>query len=107
MSNQQASSQPSTGDAAGSVLAPETTTYTPVVLHLLVDQAAYFNVFSLPNRKTRDITIKGQNGARQIISFNIHEELHRFTVNVQPPSADSPLKAANTVGESFGTFKHR
>jgi hypothetical protein len=105
MNNQQASSQPSTG--AGPAPAPETTTYSPEVLQRLVDQAAYFNVFSLSDKNTRDIAIKGQNGARQIIGFNIHEELHRFTVIVQPPNADSPLQAANIVGESYGTFRHR
>lgn len=109
MSNQQASSQPSgTGDTSS---APPpgagSSTYSPEVLQRLVDQAAYFNVFSLPDKKITDIAIKSQDGVRNIIGFRVQEQLHRFVINVERPTADGGFKASNVVGESYGKFRHR
>ena len=81
-----------------------TSPYSPVVLQRLVDQAAYFNVFSLPDKKNSDIAIKGQGN---IIGFTVNEDLHRFAIDVERPTGENGLTASNTVGESYGKFSHR
>jgi hypothetical protein len=91
------SSQPASSQPLASV-------YSPEVLQRLVDQAAYFNVFSLPDKKIADIAIREQG---QTIGFRVNEQLHRFAVDVERPTAEDGLKASNTVGESYGKFKHR
>lgn len=92
MSSQPASSQPSASP------------YSPEVLQRIVDQAAYFNVFSLPDKKITDVLIENQG---ETIGFRVHEQLHRFAVDVERPTADGGLKASNWVGEVYGKFKHR
>ena len=92
MSSQPASSQ------------PLPSAYSPEVLQRLVDQAAYFNVFSLPDKKIADIAIREQG---QTIGFRVNEQLHRFAVDVDRPTAEDGLKASNTVGECYGKVKHR
>jgi hypothetical protein len=106
MSNQQTSK----GDAAGGPQPGASATvggYSPHVLQRLVDKAAYFNAFSLPDAKDCDVTIRGQGSNGDCIGFRVNEDLHRLAVTVQPLTGDSGLKAANAVGESYGKFKHR
>ncbi|MBC8029070.1 MAG: hypothetical protein H7Z16_03080 [Pyrinomonadaceae bacterium] len=105
MSNQQASR----GAAAEPPTQAHATSggYSPQVLQRLVDKAAYFNAFSLPDAKDSSVAIRGQNSNGDCIGFRVNEDLHRLAVTVQAPTVDGGLKAANAVGESYGKFKHR
>ena len=109
MSNQPASGQPPGGAGAGAAPpgAAATGAYSPEVLQRLVDQAAYFNAFSIPDAKRRDIAIRGQGGGGEVVGFRVDEDLHRFSVSVGPPTAEGGLRASNAVGESYGKFTHR
>ena len=109
MSNQQASSRPAGGAGAGQAPPPGAAAgpYSPEALQRLVDKAAYFNAFSLPAEQESVVAIRGQGSNGDIIGFRVREDLHRFAVAVQPPTADGGLKASNAVGESYGKFDHR
>jgi hypothetical protein len=76
------------------------------VLQRLVDQAAYFNAFSLPAARQSDIAIRGGNNGG-VVGFRVREDLHRFAVTVRPPTAEHGLRASNVVGERYGKFEHR
>ena len=61
MSNQQTSR----GDAAAGPQTGASTTaggYAPQILQRLVDKAAYFNAFSIPDGRDSNIGIQGRNG---------------------------------------------
>lgn len=116
MSNQQASNRPARGpDVTPAPPQQQGTgarTYSPEVLQRLVDQAATFNAFSLPDASEPAVAIRGQaNGGRgnggDVIGFRVCEDLHRFAVNVRAPTAEDGLRASNVMGESYGTFRHR
>jgi hypothetical protein len=77
------------------------------VLQQLIDRAASFNIFSLPDPKHANVATPVQGSANNIIGFKINENLHRFVVTVQPPAAGKGLVATNTVGEMTGQFSHR
>ncbi len=92
--------------SAGQSQAAVETRISAEVLQRVVDQAAHFNVLSVPSgRKETAVTAQG-NGSN-IIGFNIDETLHRFVVDVQAASHAKPLRAGNYVGESVGRFTHR
>lgn len=80
---------------------------SPEAVQRLVDQAAHFNMFSLPDRNISNATIPAPGDAGGVIGWNIHEVLHRFDIISQAPTARSPLKARNRVGEPAGRFTHR
>jgi hypothetical protein len=73
------------------------------VLYLL-DQAAYFNLYSSPAGRDAeaDITTGGA-----CVGFNVTEDLHRFVIGVEPPRAGAVLRASNRVGERLGRFRSR
>lgn len=87
------------------VTAPSPAKYAPEVLQRLIDQAAYFNALSLSASQYGSAAIQGQGS--DCTGFRVEEDLHRLAVTVQPPTAEGGLKASNTMGESFGKFKHR
>lgn len=105
MSNNQVSNAPSAGAGPPPPSTGTADKYSPEVLQRLVDQAAYFNALSLSRAKSSSVSIRGQNG--ECLGFRIEEDLHRFAVRVQPPTAEGGLKASNAMGESYGKFKHR
>lgn len=110
MSNRQASNQPARGSGAAPPPPQQDTgarTYSPEVLQRLVDQAASFNAFSLPDAREPGVAIRGQGNDGDVIGFRVCEDLHRFAVNVRAPTAADGLKASNAVGESYGAFRHR
>jgi hypothetical protein len=113
MSNQPAPGRASGGAGARGAAPPGAAAsgaYSAEVLQRLVDQAAYFNAFSLPDtgRRRGDVAIRVQgDGNNQVVGFRVDEDLHRFRVNVEPPTAEGGLRATNAVGESYGRFSHR
>lgn len=105
MSNQPTSSRP----AAGASPPPGAggATYSPEVLQRLVDQAAHFNAFSLPDAARPRVAIRGQGNNGDVLGFRVCEDLHRFTIKTEAPTASRGLTASNVVGESYGRFEHR
>ena len=73
----------------------------------LVDQAAHFNTFSLPDRSAGSPGIPAPGGGRGVVGWRIREVLHRFDIACQAPTAQSPLRARNRVGEPVARFDHR
>jgi hypothetical protein len=84
-----------------------TETYPFEVVQHLLDQAAYFNIFSIPDSQYTSTAIHALNKAGGVIGIEINEILHRFEVIVQPPTLERGLRAVDVVGESAGTFNHR
>jgi hypothetical protein len=75
------------------------------VQHLL-DEAAYLNLFSVPDsRQTNPAIRDGSNEG--IIGLGIVEKLHRFEISLRPPSPETGVRASNTIGEMLGRFEHR
>jgi hypothetical protein len=106
MSEEQ-SPQRSTGNAATPAALPDINAETypfDMVMHLL-DEAAYFTMFSMPARGSSRAILSRGSGAGAI-GINIREALHRFSINVQPPTADG-LSVSNIVGERLARFEHR
>jgi hypothetical protein len=73
----------------------------------LVDQAAHFNVYSLPDRRVASAGIAAPGDPRNVVGWRIHEVLHRFDIVSQAPTAKTPLRARNRMGEPVGRFTQR
>lgn len=95
-----ASPPPLLGGPGASDLAPDVAQY-------LVDQAANFNMFSMPGAGASDASILASSASNRVIGVRVNEVLHRFAVNTQAPTAHKPLTAQNIVGEPSGRFSHR
>jgi hypothetical protein len=105
MSNEQ-----STGarGGAGTARAPSlpninAETYPFEMVQHLLDQAAYFNLYSEPDARG-DVAIRS---GRDCVGLRVGEALHRFEVRVQTPARGEGLCAANSVGERLGRFDAR
>jgi len=96
-------SQTSAGPAAAGT--PAVADVSPQVVQSAIDEAAHFNLFSIPDPECPPEAITGPAG--QIIGMCVCECLHRFQITVQAPSAREPLIARNIVGERIGRFTHR
>jgi hypothetical protein len=77
----------------------------PEALQRVIDEAAHFNMFSIPDPSLSQAVIYGAGGS--VIGMNVRETLHRFQLNVHAPSARTPLTARNVVGEVIGRISHR
>ena len=73
-----------------------------VVLHLL-DEAAYFNMYSI---SAGGQTSLGREGFGGVIGLRVRERLHRFSIVTEPP-AQNHVVSHNTIGEQLGHFEHR
>src|SRR5690348_15087788 len=74
------------------------------VMHLL-DEAAYFTLFSIPSESGSRAILSSGSFSR-VIGMRIKERLHRFSMVVQPPTREK-VSVHNTVGEKLGQFEHR
>ena len=96
---------PAQSDPSGSPALPDINAETypfDMVMHLL-DEAAYFTMFSIPTRAASGAILSPGPGA---IGINIREALHRFSITVQPPTRQG-LSVSNIVGEKLARFEHR
>lgn len=110
MAHRQHSSQGAAVRGAGGApasSAPPQPNINAQALQQLVDQAAHFNMFSIPDAKVSDAVIHAAEGNHSVIGIRVSETLHRFAVNVQSPNSQKPLRATNVVGEAIGRFTHR
>src|SRR5262245_17927044 len=81
-------------------------TYPFEVVQRLLDQAAYFNLFSIPGgRGNAAVTPAGRPSA--ITSFRISEILCGFSVRLEPPRESRPLSAVNLLCDPIGRFDQR
>lgn len=81
-------------------------TYPFKVVQSLLDRAAHFNMYSIPDpRRGSPIHPQGQPG--RIIGVRISEVLHRFAVRVSTTTSNSDLRALNIVGETLARFEQR
>lgn len=101
MSDQQSAGAPSGGAGA----AAPATAPSPQLMQHLVDQAANFNIFSMPGPSGNAPIRQGTSGS--VIGIRVQEALHRFDVITLPPRVGRPLTARNIVGEPAGEFRHR
>jgi hypothetical protein len=76
------------------------------VEHLL-DQAAHFNLYSVPVPNDRGAAVTMEGNSAEVVGFRIHEVLHRFDVSIEPPTGKCGLRAMNRTGEPVGRFDHR
>ncbi len=86
-------------------MAEQATALPPALLQDMVDEAAHFNLYSIPERSTGEAAIRDANGATT--GFQIRERLHRFRIETTAPSAERGMRASNTVGEPVARFTHR
>jgi len=84
-----------------------TETYPFEIVQHMLDQAAYFNLFSRHDPRRRDVAITAEGAGGGVIGFRVSEVLHRFEVAVRPPGQKEGLKAVNVVGEPIAQFAHR
>jgi hypothetical protein len=67
----------------------------------LIDQVAGFNLYAIPDSSSQ------QSNGRAITGFALSEALHRFEIELQPPSATAGVQAKNVVGEQSGRLDIR
>jgi len=108
MANQYGSNR-STAPGAGapSPAASSQPNIRPDELQRLVDQAAHFSMFSIPEKNGSNAPIFAETGGDVVTGMKISEVLHRFKIEVQPPTSERPLRASKFVGEAAGRFTHR
>lgn len=80
---------------------------SPDLVQHCIDQAAHFNMFSRPDPRISNPGIFAPDDPAIMTGMKINELLHRFDILTQPPVAEAPIKARNTVGEPVGKFIHR
>jgi hypothetical protein len=113
MTNQPSANQRPGGSGAGATAppppapGPSARTLSAEVVQHLVDQAAHFNMFSMPDPSLSNAAILAPGNSNSVIGVRVHELLHRFAIITQPPTAETPLRARNIVGEVAGKFTHR
>ncbi len=82
-------------------------TYPFTVVQQLLDQAAHFNLFSVPETGGAPAVALVGSGGPGTIGVRVREVLHRFAIRMEPARADVGLRARNLAGEPVGTFEHR
>jgi hypothetical protein len=79
----------------------------PKYVQHLLDQAAYFNMLSLPDPREPNMPIPVSGDSGSVIGTYVSSLLHRFDVTVEVPTSDKGLQATNTVGESIAQHSFR
>jgi hypothetical protein len=105
---------PQAGPAAGPAPPPAASlpdinaeTYPFETVQRVVDQAAWFNLFSLPRTGGSDVGVPLPGRPGNGIGFWIDEVLHRFEVALPSPSRESGVRVVQSVGEAVASFRSR
>jgi hypothetical protein len=69
------------------------------VSHLL-KQAAYFSLFSVHNPAIPNEPLPMPGNPGQLIGMRVNEQLHRFDITIEPPTAEIGLRATKLVAQS-------
>jgi hypothetical protein len=113
MSNQPSANQRPGGSGAEATApppsepGPRARTLSAEIVQHLVDRAAHFNMFSMPDQSLSNAAILAPGSSNSVIGVRVHELLHRFAIITRPPTEETPLRARNIVGEVAGKFTHR
>jgi choline dehydrogenase len=86
-------------------VAPET--YRNREVTRLLEQAAYLSIFSIHNPSRPNIPIPSPRDPGRLIGVEVHEDLHRFDVGIEPPGCTGGLRASKRVGEPVATVQIR
>jgi hypothetical protein len=70
----------------------------PAAVNRLVQQAAYFSLFSLPSPTSQSTGVPLAPGIPLPIAFEVHEGLHRFEVKESLPTAECGLRIEQAKG---------
>lgn len=92
--------------AAVSQPQPAASKYSADVIQHLLDQAAYYNLYSSPVAQAPSTPVVIRRNSFDI-GFQVREHLHRFEILMEPPDLEFGLRASNTVGEKMGNFESR
>jgi hypothetical protein len=65
----------------------------------LLREAAYFSIFSMPNAATPNVPIPSPLNPSALIGVEVHEDLHRFDIQVEPPTPRGRIPARKRIGE--------
>jgi hypothetical protein len=82
-------------------------TYPFEVVQHLLDSAAFFNLFSIPDTGRASAAITAAGSDSVLTGLRIREILCRFSVHLEQPRAGRPLAAANYIGDPLGRFEQR
>lgn len=81
-------------------------TYPFATVQRLLDEAAHFSLYSLPDEGTRPLALAAAAGGGTI-GFEQRERLHSFEIDLSPPRPGRGLLAANRIGGRLGAFTSR
>jgi hypothetical protein len=65
----------------------------------LLKRAAYFPLFSVPNPDRQNIPLPSPRNPERLIGMKVFEQMHRFDIRAEEPSAAEGLRAVNRVGQ--------
>jgi hypothetical protein len=82
-------------------------TYPFDTVQQLLDQAAFLNMFSVPDPGRAQVVFRDPGHSGGAVGLRISEVLHRFEISMRPPALDTGLRALNRIGEPIGRFAHR
>jgi hypothetical protein len=76
-------------------------------LQRLVDQAGCFNLFTVPAPGAGGAAVRAPACPDAAVGVRACQPVHRFDIDLQPPSAEAGVRAANVVGEPAGRLDLR
>lgn len=76
-------------------------------LQHLVDQAASFNVFTMPDGQTPGSVIARPSRSGAVLGIEGSQTLHRFAIDLDLPSLEQGIRAANRIGPAVGRLDFR
>lgn len=80
-------------------------TYPFEIVQALLDQAAYFNLYSYTHGDDAGAPILVSSQTGQVIGLRVNDRLYRLQVTTRVPSHVHGVGAGNVVGEPLGTFR--
>lgn len=82
-------------------------TYPFAVVEHLINEVAVINAYTVPDSDRSRNDDQGRRNSGTAGGMELNQTLCRFEVGVKLPDAKFGVRAANTVGEPVGKFRHR
>jgi hypothetical protein len=76
-------------------------------LQHLVDEAASFNVYTMPDGQTPGSVIAQPSRPGTVLGVEGSQTVHRFAIDLELPSLDEGVRAANRIGAAVGRLDFR